>query len=178
MQDVIYQAPVIFIKPTSEKLETRYSILVKQYALNIAGYNYYTELRLNTEELGGIFDPQPVTGLTGNMHCTTNPAIPVIGYITAGVIQQKRIFIDNMQLPKYFTPIYPFTCEQDTALYDTPPNGSNAVLPDLIYSPSNIESQALYHTGGQFPYGFLFTDRDCADCTIRGTTVQPSFLDK
>jgi hypothetical protein len=174
-QDVIYQSPIIFIEATSEKLETRYSILVKQYALNSAGYTYYSELKENTEELGGIFDPQPVTGLTGNMHCTTNPAIPVIGYITASTIQQKRIFIDNMQLPKYFTPIYPFTCEQDSALYDTPPTGSNAVLPDLIYSPANIVSQALFHQGATDPYGFFFTDRDCADCTIRGTTVQPGF---
>jgi len=174
-QDVIYQQPIIFIEATSEKLETRYSILLKQYALNTAGYNYFTELKENTEQLGSIFDPQPVTGLTGNMHCTTNPTIPVIGYITAGTIQQKRVFIDNSQLPKYFTPIYPFTCEQDTALYSAPPNGDNEVLPYLIDSPGNIESQALYQQGSSSPYAFLFTDRDCADCTIRGTTIQPSF---
>jgi hypothetical protein len=175
-QDVIYQQPITFIEATSEKLETRYSILLKQYALNTAGYTYFSELRENTEELGGIFDPQPVTGLTGNLHCTTDPSLPVIGYITAGVVQQKRIFIDNMQLPKNFTPIYPFMCEQDTAFYSDPrPPYENEVLPDLILSPANIESQALYKQGATLPYAFLFTDRDCADCTIRGTTIQPAF---
>jgi hypothetical protein len=175
-QDVIYQQPIIFIKATSEKLETRYSILLKQYALNTAGYSYFSELRQNTEQLGSIFDPQPVTGLTGNLHCTTDPALPVIGYITASTVQQKRIFIDNLQLPAYFTPVYPFTCGQDTAYYSDPkPPHNNEVLPYLIESPGNIESQALYQQGSSTPYAFLYTDRDCADCTIRGTTTQPSF---
>jgi len=104
-QDVIYQNPLLSIPSTSEKLEIRYSILLKQYAMTTAGYNYYSLLKQNTEELGSIFDAQPST-LTGNIHCTTNATIPVIGYVTAGTTAQKK----NIYRP------YPATKQLDNNL--------------------------------------------------------------
>src|ERR1700744_994163 len=153
-QDVISQQPITFVEPTSEKLETRYSILVKQYALNKDGYNYFDELRKNTEELGGIFDPQP-TQLTGNVLCTTNPAIPAIGYITAGTIQQKRIFINNSQLPTTWIAVYPYDCPQDTAYYVNPKTGYNDVINYLIApgsSTSNLATTPIFATGPPPPF--------------------------
>ncbi|WP_158993159.1 DUF4249 domain-containing protein, partial [Mucilaginibacter sp. L196] len=40
-QDVISQAPITFIPSTSEKIEQRYSINIKQYALSADAYNYF-----------------------------------------------------------------------------------------------------------------------------------------
>jgi len=177
-QDVIYQNPITFIQSTSEKIETRYSILLKQYALSAAGYNYFEQLRQNTEELGGIFDPQP-TQLTGNVHCTTDATIPAIGYVTAGTIQQKRIYIDNSELPKTdaWLTAYPYNCGQDTALYYNPKTKLNEVAEFLIPLPP-----ALLATQGWFgnppamnPIGYLYSDPECVDCTLRGTVVKPSF---
>ena len=165
-QDVIYQSPITFMLATSEKLEERYSILVKQYAMTSAGYTYFNLLKQNTEELGGIFDPQP-TSLTGNIHCTTNPAIPAIGYITAGTVQQKRIYINSTDLP-YSPTLYPYDCEQDTAKQDE--------FPYLIFNPGVIISQGIYAPGPPGPpIAYLYTDRQCADCTIRGSVTPPSF---
>ena len=173
-QDVIYQNPIIFIPSTSEKIESRYSILLKQYAMTSDGYNYYSLLKKNTEELGSIFDAQP-SQLTGNIHCTTNATIPVIGYITAGAIQQKRVYINNSQLPTW-QPTYPYDCGLDTALYmSKPPQSENQVLQILVPQPSsNIAVYPIFGSRSK-PIGYLYSDPECADCSIRGSLIKPSF---
>lgn len=178
-RDVIYQQPITFVESTSEKLETRYSILVKQYALDKTGYNYFDVLRKNTEELGGIFDPQP-SQLTGNVHCTTNPAIPAIGYITAGTVQQKRIYVNNSQLPNKWVAAYPYDCQQDTAYYLNPKTGYNEVLLYLVPQGSGYtETMAIFPAGPPSPtlkpIAYVYTESGCADCTLRGTTTKPNF---
>ena len=175
-QDVIYQSPLEVIPPSSEKIESRYSIQVKQYAMTSDSYNYFTQLKKNTEELGSIFDAQP-SQLTGNVHCTTDATLPVIGYITAGTIQKKRIYIDKIQLPGSWITMYPYDCLQDTALYvskSKPPE--NQVLMELVPLPNaNIVCIPLFSPGSPKPIGYTFSDAECADCSVRGTLVKPSF---
>jgi len=177
-QDVIYQFPLTFVASTSEKIESRYSLLVKQYGMTEDAYNYYSELKQNTEELGSIFDAQP-TDLTGNVHCTTDATLPVIGYITAGTIQQKRIYINNNQLPYTWVTAYPYTCVQDTALYSNAKTGANDVEDILVPLPNNnIPTLAIYDSHSpntSIPIGFYYSGIGCVDCSIRGTTTQPSF---
>jgi hypothetical protein len=174
-QDVIYQSPLVFVPSTSEKLEDRYSILLKQYAMTQAGYNYYNLLKQNTEELGSIFDAQPST-LTGNIHCTTNAGLPVIGYITAGYVQQKRIYINNGQLPINWAATYPYDCNEDSALFSDPrtiPKGQNTVLQLIPLPNAYVPTSAITKMNNVI--GYEYSDHDCADCSIRGSTVAPSF---
>jgi len=181
-QDVIYQAPLVFIPSTSEEIENRYSILVKQYALSADAYNYFSILKQNTEELGSIFDAQP-SQLTGNIHCTTDATLPVIGYISAGTIQQKRIYINNSQLPSTWKATYPYDCQTDTALFAYTVYETGNVQPVInqvneylipIPSPFTIISEIIPSIGDT-PLGYSYTDPDCGDCSIRGTTTKPGF---
>ena len=174
-QDVIYQAPITFISSTSEKIEQRYSILIKQSALTQDAYNYFQLLKQNTEDLGSIFDAQP-SQLTGNIHCTTDANLPVIGYISAGTVQQKRIYINETQLPSTWTPTYPYDCQIDTAYFVNPkPPGNNQVEQYLVPIPNNEIPTNQFFIGGPAPLGYLYTDVDCADCTVRGTVTKPGF---
>jgi hypothetical protein len=174
-QDVINQAPITFISSTSEKIEERYSINIKQYALSVDAYNYFSLLKQNTEELGSIFDAQP-SQLTGNIHCTTDANLPVIGYISAGSLQQKRIYINNSQLPTTWIATYPYNCEADTAWFSDPyRRGANDVEAYLVPLPTSNIPIIQFFVTGPIPAGYLFTDSDCADCSIRGTTTEPSF---
>ena len=50
--DVIHLAPVSHVPNLSWKLDTRYSILVKQFALSAAGFEYWQNMKKNTEGLG------------------------------------------------------------------------------------------------------------------------------
>ena len=80
-QDVIYEHPLVSIGANTQPLGIEYSILVSQYALTDSAYNYLTLMQSNTEQLGSIFDPLP-SQLVGNIHCLSDPAEPVVGYIS------------------------------------------------------------------------------------------------
>ncbi|MBS1532435.1 MAG: DUF4249 domain-containing protein [Bacteroidetes bacterium] len=164
--DVIYQNPLTLIKGSSEKIEREYSVLVRQYAITADALNYWANMKRNSDQLGSIFAVQP-SEITGNIHCTTNAATPVIGYISASTVTSKRVFLGNNSLPRRWQPIYPYSCSIDSI-----PN--SRVQLDLIDIP--VSEFTLSYYGNVFnPLGYTATERECADCTIRGTTVQPSF---
>ena len=163
-QDISYQFPLIFIEGTSERISVRYSILVNQTVLTKEAYVFWENLKKSTESLGSIFDVQP-SQLVGNIHNIADPTEPIIGYISAGTTQSKRIYINKRDLPSSFITKYPYSCRVDTAK-----------------SPGDIATYVVSLTAGTTPLnpnpdgpGYLFTDRTCADCTIRGTVQKPAF---
>jgi hypothetical protein len=171
-QDVIFQGPITTIASNSEKLEIRYSILLKQYALTKDGYQFWENLKKNTEQLGSIFDAQP-SQLTGNIHCITNPAEPVIGYVSVTNTQSKRIFIDNSQLPQTWVEKYPYDCiAPDSALYFNPRTSQNDVLAYII-NGNGIPITVIAPMGTIL--GYTYSSAACTDCTIRGKVQQPAF---
>ncbi|WP_426669580.1 DUF4249 domain-containing protein [Mucilaginibacter sp. McL0603] len=175
--DIVTSQPVGFIPSNSEKFTERYSILVKQYALTPDAHDYYQQLRKNTEQLGGIFDPQP-SSLTGNIHCTTIPAEQVIGYITAGTVTQKRIFISTSALPvgAQWRPLTPYSgCLLASYLYSNPKTGNNDVA-SYLYAPGtiNIPVEPIQQPGHP-PTGYTASSGVCVDCTLRGTSKAPDF---
>ena len=171
--DVVFQNPLTKIPLTSEKLESKYSILVKQYALTPEAYTFYQNLKKNTEQLGSIFDAQP-SQLVGNIHSVTNTSEPVIGYVIVSNVQSKRIFILNTILPKGTPTIYPYDCEEDTAKYKNK-QGYNDVQNILIDPPYYYEATIPLSAPGGGIYAFLYSTPLCMDCTLRGTTQRPSF---
>ena len=184
-QDVISNIPITFVASTSEKFVDKYSILVKQYALTADAYNFWTNLKKNTEQLGSIFDAEP-SQINGNIHDVTNPSKPVIGYISVGSVAAKRIFITTQQLPVW-VPVTPYggcTIGPELLQYHIP--GTNLVVNqedeyfnyltkpwtgELLIPVEDVRAPLpndilLGHTGST-PF--------CVDCTLRGTTKQPSF---
>jgi hypothetical protein len=171
-QDVIFKGPITTIPRDAEKLELRYSILLKQYALTKDAYQFWESLRKNTEQLGSIFDAQP-TQLQGNIHCTSDLAEPVIGYISITNTQSKRIFIDNSQLPQDWLAKYPYDCiRPDTALFFNPKTNLHEVEAFII-NGGGIPISAI--ASGISIIGYTFSSESCAVCTIRGKAQPPSF---
>jgi hypothetical protein len=169
--DVIFQNPVKFIPSTAERLETKYSILVHQYALTPDAYNFWANLRQNTEELGGIFDVQP-SNINGNIYSISKKSEPVIGFVTACTVQSKRIFITRDQVPLSWQPISPYNCVQDTfRLADK--SGQDQTRALIPLPPSELATSALLKDG--IVYGYLGADTRCVDCTLRGFTFTPDF---
>jgi hypothetical protein len=167
-QDIAYQSPLTFIEGTSERISFRYSILVTQTVLTKEAYAFWENLQKNTEALGSIFDAQP-SQLIGNIHNIADPAERVIGYISAGTTQSKRIYINKKDLPSSFVTKYPYGCRIDTA--KTPQDRVNLLIPlNSAYTPLEPLPSPPFPPGW-----FLYTDRTCADCTIRGTVKKPDF---
>ncbi|MDQ6813271.1 MAG: DUF4249 domain-containing protein [Bacteroidota bacterium] len=159
--DIISQAPIASIPLGSERLGVRYSILLQQYATDVKAYNYFKMMRNNTETLGSIFDALP-SEITGNIVCVSNANEKVIGFVTATIPAEKRIFITSVQLGVFYSQ----NCESK-----------------LI--PNNKDSIKLAFQGGLAPYdaeivgititGYYSSYPYCIDCTLRGTNVKPSF---
>jgi len=171
-QDVIFQSPITTIPSDAEKLELRYSILLKQYALTKAGYQFWENLKKNTEQLGSIFDAQP-TQLQGNIHNMNDPAEPVIGYISITNPQSKRIYINKGQLPNNWIEKYPYDCGMpDSAFFSPKGGGQNEVLFYIIQG-GGIAINAIY--GPSAILGYTYSSSQCADCTIRGKVKKPAF---
>jgi hypothetical protein len=173
--DVVFQAPLSVIPLTSEKFETRYSILVKQYAVTKDAFSFYQLLKKNTEQIGSIFDVLP-SQLTGNIHCVTQPNEPVIGYVTATNVQQKRIYINHTDLPGGVQPIYPYDCEEQLALFSDPKTNTNEVQNTLINPPIVYIPTTPYIKGNPPAIlGFYYSTAICTDCTLRGTKQAPAW---
>ena len=161
-EDVIDEAPLTLIRYQNKKISVLYSIVVTQYALDSSGYNYWTAMKSNTENVGSIFDPQPNL-TTGNIHCLTDSSETVIGYIGAGSTQQTRIYINNTEMPSRWNP--PPDCGEwhvpmimDSLLY---------YFDDGGYTPINYDPP---------PGSTVFGAADhCVDCSLTGTLIKPSF---
>jgi hypothetical protein len=180
-QDIIINNPITFVVSTSEKFTSKYSILVKQYGLTADAYSFWTNLKKNTEQLGSIFDAQP-SQINGNIHSVTNPSEPVIGYMSAGAVASKRIFITTQQLPSWApTPFYQ-DCQTQPFLFKYAVPGGGVINQEDEYFNYNRN----YGAGALFipieaigPPGKLLghtgSSVQCVDCTLRGTNKQPAF---
>jgi hypothetical protein len=174
-QDVVYQAPIAAIPSTSEKIETKYSILVKQYALTSDAYSFWQNLQNNTNQLGSIFDAQPTQNQT-NYHCLTDPAEIVVGYLSVGEVTTKRIFISASQLLPSYSPANAYGCSLDTAYYYHDPSYFD---PNILGPNSgNTSVLGLYGTPAppfSQPNAITYSTTICADCTVRGSLTPPPF---
>lgn len=166
-QNVIYQNPLIFISSKSEKIESKYRVVVRQYALTSEAFKFWSNLKKNTEQLGSIFDALP-SEIPGNIRCITSSSEPVIGYVSVSTVQTKIMFIYSRQLPLW-TPAYPYACDVDSAGPPHHPPVSYLVLnPDVFLAVDAIGPVIN-------PIGYTFTERACADCTIRGSKIPPPY---
>ena len=164
-QDVISHDSITNIPQNSIKLVRRYSILLKQYALDSTAYNYWQLLQKNTQQLGSLFDAQP-TQLTGNVVCLTNSAEPVLGYVSASSVQESRIFIDKTEVPGWNAIEYSGESCSDLVIDQNPANY-------LIYNYSDTSYAPYFFTGTT---GLHIAKKTCVDCTLQGgTNEKPSF---
>jgi hypothetical protein len=161
-QDVVYAYPLVNIPNGAQQLGSLYTIQVTQYTLTADAYNFLTLILANTESLGSIFDIQP-TEVTGNIHCLNNPAEQVIGYISAGTVQQQRIWIAESQLPYWD---YYINCLKPSKII--------ANVPDSL--------EYYFLNGGLTPIsatpaGDWYSNQTlCVDCTsLGGSNQKPSF---
>jgi hypothetical protein len=84
------KVPLNYMPGDSEKINYKYSILVKQFALSGGAYNFWYNNFLNTQEAGSLYEGQPVQSVT-NITNINNPSERVLGYFWASSYTEKRI---------------------------------------------------------------------------------------
>jgi hypothetical protein len=149
----------------TDRLKTKYSILVNQYSLNEDEYIYWEKIQNIAVQVGGLYDIIPAS-VPSNIRCIEYPAEKVLGYFSVSAISSKRIFIKD----KFEGIIDQYAdCVSDTLLdgpdYIEGLGISVWTLFDIIPTPFS----------GKPRIRILTETRGCADCTVRGTTVRPVF---
>jgi len=160
-EDKINRYPINFISNETDRLKVRYSILVNQYSLSEDEFDYWEKLQNVIQEVGSLYDIIP-SSVPGNVFCVENPSVKVLGYFSVSAKTSQRFFIKD-----YFSGIINLysECIADT-IYGSAPEISGLNITAWILE------QNLY---AQPPYTVITNIRGCADCTVRGTIVEPYF---
>jgi hypothetical protein len=155
-QNTFKKHPLNFIDNQTPRLLFCYSLLVKQYALSESAYTFWEELRINSEESGGLYEKQPLP-IVGNLINITNPDQKVLGMFSVSSVKEKRIFVRNVEgLENEYSP--------------------PCALQYLKFDFKDIEQR-------EYPAYFVWVNNwpwllqpSCVDCLILGgTNVKPTF---
>lgn len=165
--NTILQRELVRIPKRSEKLTQRYSIKVRQRAVNQETYDFWEILRKNSDDIGGIFSPLPSL-IRGNIKAVEEDGDNVIGIVSMGKSTSKRIYINAADVAPwpYFIEEYEFCrLDQDTVLISDYERefASGARIPVI---PVLVVTTTI---------GFRAATKECTDCTLRGTNIKPDF---
>ncbi len=83
--------PLNYVSSQSNRLEYRYSLLVRQYSLSETAFKYFNTKKTETQESGGLYQSQPGQSFS-NVVNADNPDDKVLGYFWASSVSEKRIF--------------------------------------------------------------------------------------
>jgi hypothetical protein len=162
-ENKVTRYPLNFISNETDRLNVKYSILVNQYSLNKDEYLYWERLQNISDEVGSLYDITPAY-IPSNISCTDDPNKEVLGYFSVSAVSSKRIFIKDSfsGLVDLYT-----ACASDTIA------GSDTIsIPGLNESVWVIESNM---SSGVPHYRVITNTKGCADCSVRGTPVEPAF---
>ncbi len=141
------------IGPQHDRLNSKYSILVKQHVISRDFYKYFKRIRESNEETGGIFEKTPAQ-ILGNIHCCNEDEV-ALGYFMASTVKTKRIFIHQDEHSVAAGSTY-----TDCGWHSVHPR----YVTDYFYGTFNNGSANAYSI-----------NKYCTDCRVRGTNVEPDF---
>jgi len=159
-EDKVNRFPLNFISDESDRLNVKYSILVKQYSLNEDEYNYWEKLQNISQQVGGLYDMIP-SSVSSNVYSPDDPAEKVLGYFSVSAATSKRLFIKD-----HFSGLINLykECAQDTVFNGAP-----------IANLNNTVWVIIDHSMPPPSYKIITYAKGCADCTARGTKIKPDF---
>lgn len=168
-ENVIFKKAITRIEPGDERLSVRYSILVSQMALSQEAAEFWEIMKKNRDDIGTIFSPMP-SNISGNMSHDQDPEVSVIGHVSLGVVEQRRLFISAQEVNPWYNSLlayYDCILESDTVPKDR--------YEEVFASGIKLPTVGIYLGDSSEPIGFRAALRRCVDCTLRGTNVKPDF---
>jgi hypothetical protein len=157
--DYIRRIPINSVSNQSDRLSSRYSLLVKQYSLTDKAYDFWKTLEGQAKESGELYGTQPAM-IRGNIVSAGNPGETVLGLFYAAAVTEKRIFIkpDIYVLRSYCSP----QGFDEAELMEYLSNFIPSYYPIYLYRINDST--------------FDYADQQCFDCRLRGgSLVAPTF---
>lgn len=153
----ITDIPIVYVSTESRRLSIRYSLLVKQYAIDKNAYYYFTKLKEQNEEQGSLYSSQPYQ-IEGNIYNRSDETEPVLGYFTVAGVSEKRIFVN----PPPELEFHYSHCDLKTQNLG-------------MYLALSVPSMWPIYLN-ESPNGIGVADKSCFDCTMNGGTLErPDF---
>ncbi|MBS9525959.1 DUF4249 family protein, partial [Litoribacter alkaliphilus] len=166
----IFGVELMRIPLYSEKLGTRYSIEVWQRPIDKDAFEFWESIRKNTEDLGDIFSPLPAF-LGSNLKKEGDEDYPVIGYISIGKSEKKRLFVEFVDIMPWSARISDYNhcvMEPDTL--------QPHQYADYFGRPEVEVGLPVIREGRIIGWNYTFTN--CTDCRLRGGTIEkPDYWD-
>jgi len=149
--------PLHAIPLKNDKLNVKYSLLVKQYSLTPDAYAFWNMVKIETEETGGLYTQQPGQ-VESNLHCVSDENEKVLGYFWASSVSTKRIFVTSSTVARYTYPYCELYLVEDRSLFTEFPTY-------IMY----IAEYGLEYTTEQ---------QKCMNCLLRGgVNSRPDYWD-
>lgn len=158
--NVLKKQPLHFVSSETKRLQTRYSLLVRQYALSDKAYDYWTQVRQQNQESGGLYETQP-DRVPGNIYNVDEPDAQVLGFFNLSSVSEKRIFVEGINELVY----PPIHCLLDTidGLWDKP---------SYLRPPFFVIGYGPFGVGPPYGVGTGL----CFDCRKGGgTNIKPDY---
>lgn len=146
---------------SSQRLVYGYSLLVRQFALSDAAFDYWNKIQNNSNDQGGLYEKQPMV-VKGNLHNLSNPDQQILGFFGAGDVKSKSIFVKDVEdMEIMFDP----GCTADGLI---PRRGGLKGIPTSFY-PAYLWATL---TG----YSLILLENSCYDCRLGGgDTIKPAY---
>lgn len=147
-----------FVNNLTQRLQHRYSILVKQYSVSKGAYQYWENLRKNNQESVDLFGRQPAN-VKGNIYNVNDSTEHTLGYFSISAVNSKRIMVRSVPGMSFRKVFY---CKAIPIEGPLPPDGP------IYYAMAEKNGEPVPGT----------TNEECIFCTILGgTTVKPPYWD-
>jgi hypothetical protein len=170
--DEINNLPVRFLKKYDPKGMYRYSIEVRQYAVDAQTYSYYQSLKEISDASTTVFTQSQPGQINSNIYSESNPEEVVLGYFEVSGVDSRRVFVDYRDYyPEGNRPNYFYACQ--TSVPSISGTMGNRPLLEAIKSDELVyfASTEPGHPDGPFVMVLPF----CGDCTRIGSNIKPEF---
>lgn len=164
------QFPIKFIQSDDFMLRERYSILVKQYILDINTYLFFDKINsFDTQE--NLFTAVQTGFINGNIK-SNNQNQKVIGYFNVSSYSEKRIYFNYFDL-NFNKPDYLYECFPKILDYYV--TGLDDDQRQRIYDYFYINPEHHEIVGHQPHNPFRVINSECGNCTTFSSNSRPDF---
>jgi hypothetical protein len=171
-QNHVVGFPVRYLSRTDAKIQTRYSILVKQFVQSLEAYTFYKIIN-ELGSVGNILSQGQPGYVEGNLRSESDTDEKVLGFFEASSVSTKRIYFNyenfGFEKPPYFLDCDLLVLDyRDNTVLDNDPNDRETIYTYLSY----FDYQVVQH-GPWFQY--TIAKQECAVCTSFSSNIKPDF---
>tara|TARA_R110002073_G_scaffold108336_1_gene243301 strand:+ start:9215 stop:10378 length:1164 start_codon:yes stop_codon:yes gene_type:complete len=161
-EDRISKLLIKFIPFNDLRVNSRYSVLVRQYIQTAEAFRFRETLN-NLSTSQSLFSQSQPGFLAGNISSVDNPDEKVIGFFEVSTVSEKRFFLNRSD---YTTEPFSWFCRPYEPSPPDTPTLSTLIRLDRV----------SYFSGGRAPFDpIVVVQKACGDCTELGSNIKPNF---